>query len=327
METVSIIIPAYNSGATIRKCVKSILAQTFTDFCIYIVDDFSTDTTWDELTVLSKMDDRIKIFRNQENSGPSVSRNRALSESKGKWISFIDSDDYISTDYLEKMLKASNGADIVISSFLSVNENGKILKEYTVTTDYQSSDTQTALDKAYGGTADLDFIYNLCWNKLYKRSLFNNVAFPEGRLQEDAFIMPHLLYAASGRVSIAPDALYFYVDNSNSISHASQRDVADFRRRIDLVHLYQDHIMLYQAHGNQLFKRSRANLINNIITIYKLHYPRYAKEYAENFKKLKKTFTSHYISAIKENNGHLSKPLFLTLALFYISPKLYIKIF
>lgn len=327
MESVSVIIPAYNSAATIEKCVESILCQTVSDFLIYIVDDCSTDNTWEVLSNLINRDSRIRVFRNEKNSGPSVSRNKAIGASNGEWLCFIDSDDYVCPDFLEKMLNASDNSEIVIGSFVSVDENGHILKRYNVTSDYQSSDIETALDKAYNGKADLDFIYNLCWNKLYKRKLFTNVEFPEGRLQEDAFVMPYLIYAANGRVNIAPDALYYYVDNSQSVSHMGQKGKADLMRRIDLIYLYECHIKLYQEHKNNLYKRSRANLINNIISIFRLHYSAYASVYECEFKRLKKIFCSHYLSSVKENNEYLSKPLLLTLSVFCIWPKLYLKIF
>lgn len=324
-EIVSVIIPAYNSADTIVDCLNSILDQSFGDFVIYIVDDFSTDNTWETIVKESGKDVRIKVYRNEYNMGPSASRNKALEECKGEWVCFIDSDDYIDRRYLENLIDNSDNADLVIGSFLQVDESGVQKSAYIVTDDYCTSNVNDALDKAYGGTDDLDFIYNLCCNKLYRRRLFSKERFPAGRLQEDAFIMAHLIYNIEKRVAVAPQAIYYYVDHTSSISHRAQKGESDLSRRIDLVNLYEDHIVLHRSHSNRLYKRSRANLMNNIIAIFRLHYSGLYSTRKEKFRELKRTFSRHYIVSLTESNPHLSKKLLATWFLFFLSPKLYLK--
>ena len=103
VELVSIIMPSYNSGCYIGASISSVLAQTYTNWELIIVDDCSTDNT--DTIVASFHDDRIRYIKNKKNSGAAVSRNRALREAKGKWIAFLDSDDIWNPQKLEKQLK------------------------------------------------------------------------------------------------------------------------------------------------------------------------------------------------------------------------------
>lgn len=100
---VSIIMPSYNTGRFIRETIESVLAQSYTDWELIIVDDCSTDNT-DEVVAQYLEDGRIKYIKNQVNSGAAVSRNRALLEAKGKWIAFLDSDDLWEPNKLEKQI-------------------------------------------------------------------------------------------------------------------------------------------------------------------------------------------------------------------------------
>lgn len=101
-DLVSIIMPSYNTAKYIEESVNSVLAQTYTNWELLIVDDCSTDNT---MEILSKFaDNRIRIFRNEQNSGAAVTRNKALREAKGRWIAFLDSDDLWLPEKLEKQL-------------------------------------------------------------------------------------------------------------------------------------------------------------------------------------------------------------------------------
>ena len=94
---VSIIMPSYNTGRYIAESIRSILAQTYADWELLIVDDCSSDDT-DEVVAQFLGDERIRYFKNERNSGAAVSRNRALREAKGRWIAFLDSDDLWAAD-------------------------------------------------------------------------------------------------------------------------------------------------------------------------------------------------------------------------------------
>lgn len=327
MEKISVIIPVYNAEKTIEKCVDSILQQSIQDFRIYLVDDNSTDDSWALINKIALKDKRIYVFRQETNKGPSAARNIALDIANGEWINFIDSDDYIEKNFFEELLKVGEEADIVISSFVQVDTEGKYLREHLASSVYEANTPEEALATAYGGKDDLDFVYNLCCNKLYRKRLFKNVRFPEGRLQEDAYVMPYLIYNCTRGVKCAEKAIYYYVDNSDSVSYQAKLGIQDFRRRNDLLYLYENHIELYMLKNNKLFFRSRSNFLQNVIAIYRLHYKNYDKECRSDFKKIHQSFVKQLIVAIKEKNPYLSVKMVISFGIFVISPTVYLKIF
>lgn len=327
MEKISIIIPVYNSADSIRRCINSLLSQVFQDFIIYAVDDCSSDNSFAILQGFAEIDKRVKVYRLDKNAGPSAARNFALDICTGEWISFIDSDDYVDNLFFTELLKQENDADIIIGSFRQVTDSGTVIREYSAEDKYKAFYPEEALRIAYGGKDDLDFVYNLCWNKIYRKQLFEGVRFPVGRLQEDAYIMPSLIYNAKKPVLTARNAVYYYVNNPSSISHKGKVGISDLKRREDLVDLYETHIRLYNSYSNPLYKRSRANLLNNIISIYRLHYCQFYVSEKQIFRRLQKIFLKHYLKAISEHNTLLSAKLLSTWLLFIISPKTYLKIF
>lgn len=131
-ELVSIIMPSYNTAKFISETIESVLAQTYTNWELIIVDDCSTDNT-DEVVKSFLSDNRIKYIKNEKNSGAAVSRNRALREAKGKWIAFLDSDDLWMPDKLQKQIAFMKENDYHFSytNYVEINEasipNGRII--------------------------------------------------------------------------------------------------------------------------------------------------------------------------------------------------------
>ncbi len=121
---VSIIMPSYNTAEYIAESVQSVIAQSYTDWELIVVDDYSTDNT-DEVIMPYLADDRIKYLKNEENSGAAVSRNRALREAKGKWIAFLDSDDLWMPDKLEKQIHFMDvgGYHFSYTNYIEIDSN------------------------------------------------------------------------------------------------------------------------------------------------------------------------------------------------------------
>lgn len=130
-DLVSIIMPSYNTEKYIEETIQSVLAQTYTDWELLIVDDCSTDGSVDIINKFVEADNRIKLFVNEKNSGAAFSRNCALREAKGKWIAFLDSDDLWMKEKLEKQIAfmVSNGYDFSYTDYEQIDEtsmpNGK----------------------------------------------------------------------------------------------------------------------------------------------------------------------------------------------------------
>lgn len=123
-DSVSIIMPSYNTGRFIKETVESVIAQTYSNWELIIVDDCSTDNT-DEVVAPYLSNGRIRYIKNEKNSGAAVSRNRALREAKGKWIAFLDSDDLWKPEKLEKQIAfmKENGYHFSYTNYFEIDEN------------------------------------------------------------------------------------------------------------------------------------------------------------------------------------------------------------
>ena len=131
---VSIITPSFNSSKFIRECVDSVISQTFQDWELLIIDDFSKDNSKDIISELSSQDERIRPFFLEDNIGAAAARNVALKQAKGKYIAFLDSDDIWNEDKLEKQITFMNEKDIAFSftSYQPISEDRQI--KYSVIT-------------------------------------------------------------------------------------------------------------------------------------------------------------------------------------------------
>lgn len=125
-ELVSVIMPSYNTARFIKETVESVLAQTYKNWELIIVDDCSADNT-DEVVSGFLSDTRIRYIKNEKNSGAAVSRNRALREAKGKWIAFLDSDDLWEAEKLEKQIAfmKSNNCHFSYTNYVEIDEESK----------------------------------------------------------------------------------------------------------------------------------------------------------------------------------------------------------
>lgn len=212
---ISVIVPIYNVEKYLDKCVQSILAQTYTNLEIFLVDDGSPDRCAEMCDEYARQDSRIKVIH-KPNGGLSDARNVAIDVAAGEWITFVDSDDYISDDYIEVLydLAVGNGAlcSVVQPSMFSEgdvpkrnNENGFVVMDKLDA--ISAMFYQTRLDTS-------------AWGKLYHRSLFSTgIRYPKGYLFEDNPTTFRLLYH-SDKVAVSEKQLYYYLLRENSIEGA-----------------------------------------------------------------------------------------------------------
>lgn len=215
-ELISVIVPIYNIKEYLERCIDSILAQTYQNIEVLMVDDGSTDGTSELVDEIALKDSRIRVFH-KENGGSSSARNLAMREAKGQYFSFIDSDDYIEPDMMEKLYQAiqTSGMPIAQGAREEIDEQGNILPDICIPpekeTMYASKDFMRELLLHKG---DCSFC-----TKLTKASLFheNGFVFPEGKLNEDFHILVKMLPLIPGIVSI-PKRMYhvFYKSGSNT---------------------------------------------------------------------------------------------------------------
>ena len=211
---ISVIVPVYNVEAQLKRCVASIINQTYTDLEIILVDDGSTDNSGAMCDELANSDSRIKVIH-QSNKGLSGARNSGLDVATGDYVFFVDSDDYLDIVTMEKLLMQAQRchADIVGCGFTHVFDNAG------------DAPFTSQLPGIWSGREAVHQMMksnNLCttaWNKLYKRGLWENIRFPEGRVHEDEATTYKLLYQSS-IVAYLPECFYKYYQRGDSIMKA-----------------------------------------------------------------------------------------------------------
>lgn len=209
MPRIAVIVPVYKVESFLDQCINSILKQTFDDFLLVLVDDGSPDSCGSKCDNYSKIDSRI-VCIHKENGGLSSARNAgidyAIKNTEIRYISFIDSDDYVLPTFLESLYKSieTTNSDMSLCNFYRVKQNEIISKSEI---DYRFNPN----DCFFGKTVSV-----VAWNKLYKKELFNDIRYPIGKLHEDEHII-HRLVALCNKISFVEDALYCYRQNENSI--------------------------------------------------------------------------------------------------------------
>ena len=207
----SIIVPVYKVENYLQKCIDSILAQTFTDFELILVDDGSPDDCPALCDAAAEKDARVRMIY-QKNGGLSAARNAGLDAARGAWIGFVDSDDYIAPEMYEVLYQAvqSTGADLALCDYAEVDEAGTPCPQMYVSLSGVELTGQELLKKASG------LMVQLAWNKLYRRAVFAQLRYPEGKLNEDLFLIPEVCLQIQKAV-VVPKALYYYVQRGGSI--------------------------------------------------------------------------------------------------------------
>ena len=216
---ISVVVPVYNVEQYIRECVDSIISQTHYHLEIVLVDDGSLDKCPVICDEYAKKDGRIKVIH-QKNGGLAKARNVGIENSNGEYITFIDSDDYVVSNYIEMLYRGiiENDADVSIASFRSFKKNNIAVIE-------DCSSQFAAISKKrcfeiYTSISTNPFVS--AWNKLYKRNLFSNIRFPEGKLYEDAFTT-YKIFDVAQKIVFTSSVLYFYRLNPDSIMGQSFR--------------------------------------------------------------------------------------------------------
>ena len=211
---ISVIIPVYNVEKYLRKCVYSVINQTYKDLEIILVDDGSTDASGSICDEFIKLDKRIKVIH-KENGGLSDARNVGIDIANGDYIAFLDSDDWIDIKCYEKLYKIIKkyDADIACCNFRKAYKETEELEHSSKEQVYSNID---ALKEIYLNKG-LQMI--VAWNKLQKKELFIDKRYPKGKIHEDEFLTPKILYDAK-KIAYTDDELIYYRYVENSITNS-----------------------------------------------------------------------------------------------------------
>lgn len=241
MPDISVIVPVYNEEAYLSRCLNSILSQTFSEFEVILINDCSSDNSGQICDEYAKNDLRIKVVHKNCVGGASAARNIGLNLATGDFICFVDSDDYIHAHMFQNLYNIQHkyDADMVECNFQVVHQGLTSNDD-----DFQTEDLQIVegrdlipyiFQNRYGGSIYL-------WNKLYRRELFRNVRFVEGRMCEDTIIMPELYYV-SHTVVITNRVYYYYFQSENSVMR-SQFSL----KKLDAIYAFQCNRSFFEEH-------------------------------------------------------------------------------
>ena len=241
MPKISVIVPVYKVEKYLSRCVDSILKQSFIDFELILVDDGSPDLCGDICEQYATSDSRVVVIH-RENGGLSAARNSGiewgLNNSDSKWITFIDSDDWIHCKMFEIMYNSvlKNKTDIAVCDYRKTN---------SFYDDISVSGYSESVYDALDFFADNSSAAMVSVCKLYRKNLFSDCRFPEGKLHEDVFTT-YKLFAKADKISYINTALYFYYQNNDSIVHSSYS-----LRKLDEVEAGEEQVEFFKEKNDE----------------------------------------------------------------------------
>lgn len=217
MVNISIIIPVYNREKYIGTCLKSLIQPHMEGIEIIVVDDGSNDKTSDICNKFSKDYSFVRVIR-QFNSGVAAARNTGIAAAKGKWIAWVDSDDRVSSNYIEtlQLLKNYLEYDVIIFKYETFYDNSK-LDNLKNSNSVDIRINHISKEKCFNSLNNIK-IGNFLWNKLFKRELYENISFPRGKVYEDIATTYKLLSRANS-IGISKNIIYYYRQHPESIVH------------------------------------------------------------------------------------------------------------
>lgn len=242
-KLLSVVVPVYNVEKYLDRCIKSIINQTYKNLEIILVDDGSVDASGKICDKYAFKDKRINVIH-KENEGLSEARNTGIKLSKGNYITFVDSDDYIDERMYEILINDLEKYDVDIAScdYLRIVDYSKKAK---ISSEVLIYSKEEALIKLLRNEEYKDY----AWNKIYKKKLFDGVLYPKGRVQEDVATTYKLILNANS-VSYNKSKLYFYLKRKGSIL-----DTWNSKNELDL---YTNALERYQ-----FIEKIMGNLLDN----------------------------------------------------------------
>ena len=215
-QLISVIVPVYNAENYLSRCVESIRAQTFMNWQLILVDDGSKDNSYELCQQFAKSDNRIQVIH-QENAGAGAARNTGLSYAIGKYIVFVDADDYINKDYFQML--SEHDEDIVFIDVEALNENGKVVRREYISF-YKNMDKDDFMRAQMTGKINWGGV-----RKVVKREIieYNNIRYSDHKVGEEA-LFTYASVFHSKTIAFIERPVYFYVQREDSLSHTKMDD-------------------------------------------------------------------------------------------------------
>ncbi len=293
-DLISVIIPVYNSSERLDICVNSILNQSYSNLEIVLVDDGSTDNSLEIINSYVKKDSRVKGYH-KNNGGVSSTRNYGLKVANGKFISFIDSDDYIDKEYFKTLLKHQkiNNSDIVRCGYHLNNKSYSIVnvKEVYVNFEFENKLIFDEMLKTYK--------FNSVWGQLIKKSVIKEVKFDESLSMGEDFEFNINIIKNSSIVTLIPDVLYYYYYNNNGMNYSKNKKKI-LKKIFDINSIYSNILNDSCFNANLIQVRYINEIFPHILDIISYKYKDYLKE-------IKMIRNDSFLSFERKSNNNLKK--------------------
>ena len=312
-ELVSVVLPIYNVEKYLAFCIDSVIEQTYQNIEIILVDDGSTDTCPQICDQYKEKDNRIKVIH-KKNGGLSDARNEGLKNAKGKYICFIDSDDFIAPNYITTLYRLIKKyqTDIAVCNFKRVQDSN-----------FPAKQDEKIEEKVYTGKEMIENIYRksiyqqtiVTWNKMYNIDLFRNIKFPYGKQHEDEFTT-HLLYYISAKVVMTSEVLYYYRYVPTSIMNQSFK-----MKRLDGIEALEERMKFFLEHNEEKLYHLTLIRYESVLMIHYMNCKRLLENSESIQKELYDKFKKNYKKTIKLKECSFVDKVKFTIA--RISPNLY----
>lgn len=315
MELISIIVPVYNVEKYLDRCVHSICNQTYSELEIILVNDGSTDSSANICEQWKTRDSRIRVITKQ-NGGLSSARNMGVEGAVGQYLMFVDSDDYILPDMVDKLYTAiiQQEADVSICNFQYVDEHGLdwgVNNNLPITDGVISGET-ILKEKMFESK---NWYWVVAWNKLYRADVFRGIQYPIKKLHEDEFVI-HKVMSRCEKVACVSDMLYCYVQRSDSIMGVkNKKDV----RHLDAVEAYFCRSKFYQTmetYSDIVVK----TLFKGIEEYQKIHCNNQEIVRNRDYRKANRKLQSQYRAIVDTiNKSQITRTMRVRMYLYYLS--------
>lgn len=288
---VSIIVPVYKVEQYLVRCVTSLQNQTYKNIEILLVDDGSPDNSGKLCEELVQTDSRIRVFH-KENGGLSDARNYGIERALGNYIVFVDSDDYVTDDYVQILLNAciKNNCKLAVCGFERTEED-TIANQHDYSEKVMPADD--VLEQLCINNQD-HVLFTVAWNKMYSRDLFEHIRFPKGILHEDE-ATTYRIVSDVDKVAVISKAMYGYYMSPQSIMRGGYN-----RKRLDILSILEDKVKYFSDRNKDKYALLTRMQMSNTIIYHYYNVKKYLEDSSELQKSLKNLFWNYCLNNSSE---------------------------
>ena len=257
---VSVIVPVYNVAPYLKRCIKSILNQSYAKLEVILVDDGSTDGSGKICDKLKETDNRIMVIH-QANKGLSGARNTGIDNCHGQYVCFVDSDDYVHPDYVRYLYDMCQNNDCEIGiCYHYITEEDNYYKDVDLNSPIEVFSREDIFDRFY---TDMHGSIVIAWNKIYKRECIGDIRYDVGLIHEDEATTFKFLYNAK-MIAFGREVLYYYYSRPDSITGQGYS-----KKNLDILKAYENRLGFYKEHEETtLYNRECQFYLSEILTNY-----------------------------------------------------------